>query len=72
MLVIAEAAHPGRGPQTVSIIDTAAALAHRPATIGAVPAGLFPRDLSLDQATGQVMLANFYSGTVEEFPVPGA
>jgi DNA-binding beta-propeller fold protein YncE len=60
------------GPQTVSIIDTAAALAHRPATTGAVPAGLFPRDLSFDQATGQVMLANFNSGTVEEFPVPGA
>ncbi len=58
------------GPQTVSIIDTAAALAHRPATTGAVPAGLFPRDLSLDQATGQVMLGNFNSGTVEEFPVP--
>jgi hypothetical protein len=37
-----------------------------------VPAGLFPRDLSFDQATGQVMLANFNSGTVEEFPVPGA
>ena len=60
------------GPQTVSIIDTAAALAHRTATTGAVPAGLFPRDLSFDQATGQVMLANFNSGTVEEFPVPGA
>jgi hypothetical protein len=39
---------------------------------GAVPAGLFPRDLSFDQATGQVMLANFNSGTVEEFPVPGS
>jgi DNA-binding beta-propeller fold protein YncE len=60
------------GLQTVSIISTAAALAHRPATTGAVPAGLFPRDLSFDQATGQVMLANFNSGTVQEFPAPGA
>ena len=33
---------------------------------------LFPRDLSYDQTAGQVMLANFNSGTVEEFPAPGA
>jgi 6-phosphogluconolactonase (cycloisomerase 2 family) len=59
-------------PQTVSIINTAAALAHRSALVGAVPAGLFPRDLTLDQATGQVLLGNFNSGTVEEFPVPAA
>ncbi len=59
-------------PQTVSIVDTAAALAHRPSVVGAVPAGLFPRDLALDPATGQVMLGNYYSATVEEFPVPAA
>ncbi len=58
-------------PQTVSVIDTDAALAHRPALIGAVPAGLFPRDLTFDPATGDVLLANFNSGTVEEFRVPG-
>jgi hypothetical protein len=28
--------------------------------------------LTLDQATGQVLLGNFNSGTVEEFPVPAA
>jgi DNA-binding beta-propeller fold protein YncE len=59
-------------PQTISIVSTTAALAGRPAVIGAVPAGLFPRDLSLDQATGQVMVGNFLSGAVEEFPVPKA
>ena len=66
---------PGTGsdvPHTVSVITTAAAFAHRSALVGAVPAGLFPRDLALDQATGQVMLGNFNSGTVEEFPVPAA
>ena len=40
--------------------------------IGVVPAGLFPRDLSLDEATGQVMVGNFLSGSVEQFPVPKA
>jgi DNA-binding beta-propeller fold protein YncE len=59
-------------PQTVSVVNTVAALAHRSAVLGAVPAGLFPRDLTLDRATGQVLLGNFSSDTVEEFPVPSA
>jgi DNA-binding beta-propeller fold protein YncE len=66
---------PGTGtyvPQTVSVINTVAALRHRSAVLGAVSAGLFPRDLTLDQATGQVLLGNYDSGTVEEFPVPTA
>jgi DNA-binding beta-propeller fold protein YncE len=62
----------GTAPQTVSIISTTSALARQPALVGAVPAGLFPRDLSLDQAAGQVLLANYDSGTVEEFAVPTA
>jgi len=33
---------------------------------------LFPRDLTFDQAAGQVLLANFNSGTIEAFPVPVA
>jgi hypothetical protein len=64
---------PGTGstvPQTISVVNTTAALERRPAMVGVVPAGLFPRDLSLDQATGQVMLGNFNSGTVEQFPAP--
>jgi DNA-binding beta-propeller fold protein YncE len=57
-------------PQTVSVINTAAALAKRPAMVGVVLTGLFPRDLTFDQATGQVLLGNFNSSTIEEFPVP--
>ena len=66
---------PGTGSdvrQTVSVINTAAALAHRSAVLGVVPTGLFPRDLTFDQATGQVLLGNFNSSTIEEFPVPKA
>jgi DNA-binding beta-propeller fold protein YncE len=66
---------PGTGSdasQTVSVVNTAAALAQRPAVVGIVPTGLFPRDLTFDQATGQVLLGNFKSGTIEEFPVPTA
>jgi len=64
---------PGTGsdvPQTISVISTAAALNGHPAIVGAVPAGLFPRDLTFDQATGQILLGNFNSDTIEEFPVP--
>jgi len=57
-------------PQTVSVINTAAALDHRSALIGVVPAGLFPRDITFDQATGRVLLANYDSDSVEEFPAP--
>lgn len=62
----------GAAPQTVSVVNTAAALDHRRAVIGVIPTGLFPRDMAIDQATGQVLLANFNSRTVEEFPVPAA
>lgn len=57
-------------PQTVTVVNTAAALDHRPALIGVVPAGLFPRDITFDQATGRVLLANFDSDSIEEFPAP--
>lgn len=42
------------------------------ALAGAVPAGLFPRDLSFDPATGQVLPANFNSGTIEQLAEPKA
>jgi DNA-binding beta-propeller fold protein YncE len=60
----------GTTPQAVNVIDTAAALAHRPALTGVVPAGLFPRDLGYDSATGQVLLANYDSDDIELFTVP--
>jgi DNA-binding beta-propeller fold protein YncE len=60
----------GTAPQTVTVINTAAALAGRPALIGAIAAGRYPRDLFTDSAIKEVYLANFNSGTIEEFPVP--
>jgi DNA-binding beta-propeller fold protein YncE len=57
-------------PQTISVVDARAALAGRPALLGTIPAGAFPREFGLDRSTGQVVLTNFNSGTVETFPVP--
>lgn len=59
-------------PQTVSVVSTAAALNHRPALIGVVPTGLFPRDITFDRAAGRVVVANYDSGSIEEFPAPAA
>jgi DNA-binding beta-propeller fold protein YncE len=59
-----------QGPQTVSVVDTVTALAGGPALVGTIPAGAFPRQFDDDPATGQVVLTNFGSHTVEAFPSP--
>jgi len=54
---------PGRSA-SLAVIDTAAALAGRPALLGYLPAGRFPRDISVASG-GQVLVANFMSGQLE-------
>jgi DNA-binding beta-propeller fold protein YncE len=64
---------PGTGSiraQTITVVNTQAALAHRPAVIGNVRAGLFPRDLNAEPSTGQILVANFNSNTVEVLTQP--
>jgi DNA-binding beta-propeller fold protein YncE len=56
--------------QTITVVNTYAALAHRPAVIGEIRAGLYPRDLNVNPVTGQVLVANFNSNTVEVFRQP--
>ena len=51
-------------PQTLSVVDTAAALAGRPALLGTVPAGAFPREvLAVDDRT--LLVTNVYSRTLQ-------
>jgi DNA-binding beta-propeller fold protein YncE len=57
-------------PQTVSVVDTAAALSGRSALVGSIPAGEFPRQFDYDPATRQVVLSNYGSDTVETFRSP--
>jgi DNA-binding beta-propeller fold protein YncE len=54
---------PGRSA-SLAVISTAAALAGRPALLGYLPAGLFPRDISAGPG-GQMLVANFDSGSLE-------
>ena len=60
---------PGK-PQAVSVVNTSAALTGRPALVGTVPAGAFPREFGYDPATRAVLLTNFGSGTIEQFTIP--
>ena len=52
------------------VVSTADALTGRPAVTGSLPAGLFPRDLGYDRATGQILVANYRSDTVEPLRSP--
>lgn len=58
------------GAQRISVVSTAEAFAGRPAVTGSLPAGLSPRDLGYDATTGQVLVANYHSGTVEFLRAP--
>jgi hypothetical protein len=57
---------PGRSA-SLAVIDTAAALAGRPALLGYLPAGQFPRDVSSDG--GQLLVANNESASLETVQV---
>jgi DNA-binding beta-propeller fold protein YncE len=57
-------------PQTVSVVNTRAALAGRSALAGTIPAGKFPREFGYDPITGEVILSNYLSNTVEVFRFP--
>jgi DNA-binding beta-propeller fold protein YncE len=57
---------PGRSA-SLAVISTAAALAGRPALLGYLPAGRFPRDVS--GSGGQILVANFGSGSLETVQV---
>jgi DNA-binding beta-propeller fold protein YncE len=51
------------------VVDTSAALAHRPAVLGHIKSGFFPRDMAVTPNGGSVLVANFESGQLEEVGV---
>lgn len=54
----------------ITVVNTVAAWRGQPATLGIIETGLFPRDISYDSTTDQVMVPNYASKTVELFPPP--
>lgn len=53
----------------ITIVSSAAALAHRPAIIGTVKAQQFPRDMAAEPAGSVVLVSNFGSGVLEALHV---
>ena len=54
----------GDAAQTVSVLDTEAVLAGRPATLGTIQVGAFPREFGAAARGDTLFLTNFGSGTV--------
>jgi hypothetical protein len=53
----------GRGPR--------AALAHKPAVTATLRAGLFPREIAIDQRDNTALVTNFASDQLEIVPLHG-
>ncbi len=61
----------GGEAQWLSVVDAGAALAGRPALLGQVPAGAFPRDLAVSPDGSTVFVSNFESRDIEAVAVGG-
>jgi DNA-binding beta-propeller fold protein YncE len=55
---------------TLAVVNVAAALTGRPALLGYVPAGLFPREMALVAGGRTLLVGNFVSGQLEAVDVP--
>ncbi len=54
----------------LTVLSTAAILAHRPAILGTLRAGLFPREMALEPNGQALLVNNFDSGNVEVVSLP--
>jgi DNA-binding beta-propeller fold protein YncE len=54
----------------LTVVDAAAALAGKPAVVGLIPAGLFPREMALEPDGQHLLVTNFSSGQVEAVSIP--
>jgi DNA-binding beta-propeller fold protein YncE len=59
----------GDKPQTVSVVDASAALAGEKALLGTVPAGAFPREVTVLSDDETVLVTNFVSKTLGTFSI---
>ena len=53
----------------VTIVSARAALAGMPALLGTIPAGAFPREMSLEGNGRTLLIGNFVSGQLEAVDV---
>jgi hypothetical protein len=55
----------------VTIVGAAAALAGKPAVLGTIPTGLFPREMALEQDGRTLLVGDFGAGTLQAIDVAG-
>ncbi len=67
LVVVADSNRFGTSGKSASlaVVDVPDALAGRPALVGYLPAGQFPRDMAASPAGGTVVVANYESGQIE-------
>jgi DNA-binding beta-propeller fold protein YncE len=67
LMVVADSNRFGASGKSASlaVVDVPDALAGRPALVGYLPAGLFPRDMAAGPGGGTVLVANYDSGQIE-------
>jgi DNA-binding beta-propeller fold protein YncE len=53
----------------LTVVSTAAALAHRPAVVGTIPAGSFPREMAVEPDGQTLLVSNFGSDELEAVDV---
>ena len=52
-------------PSNLTVVSTAAALAHRPSVLGTIPAGAFPREMALQPGRPTLLAGNYGSDQLE-------
>ena len=55
----------------LTVVDTSAALAHRPAVVGTIATGAFPREMALEPDGGTLLVGDFGSSQFEAVSVAG-
>jgi DNA-binding beta-propeller fold protein YncE len=72
LIVVADSNRFGAAGKSASlaVVNVADALARKPALVGYLPAGLFPRDVASDPDGGTVLVANYMSDQLEAVSVP--
>jgi DNA-binding beta-propeller fold protein YncE len=53
----------------LNVVDASAALAHRPAIVGSIPAGAFPREMAVEPNGKALLVSNFGSGQLEKVSI---
>ncbi len=61
----------GSAVASLAVVDVPAALAGKPALLGYLPAGQFPREMALEPGGKVLLVTNFGSGQLEAVDVAG-